>query len=136
MSVDARTNDERPIGSLFAEMSEQSQKLIRQELELARVEMSHKLSHVGRDVAIMVVGAIGLYTALLVLLATAVLAFSEAIDPPWVAALIVGVVTLLISLLVILWGRSDLKKRSLKPEQTIASLKEDKEWAKAQISRT
>ncbi|MBX6341977.1 MAG: phage holin family protein, partial [Thermomicrobiaceae bacterium] len=48
--------------------------------------------------------------------------------------LIVGVIVLAIGLVLIQMGRQNLQRTSLKPEQTIETLKEDKEWVKEQTS--
>ena len=49
--------DDRSLGELFAELAQETSTLVRQEVELARVELSQKAARVGRDVASLVVGA-------------------------------------------------------------------------------
>jgi hypothetical protein len=53
--------------------------------------------------------------------------------PDWLAALIVGLVVAVIGLVLVQRGRAALKQTTLKPEKTIESLKEDKEWVQQQV---
>jgi hypothetical protein len=52
--------------------------------------------------------------------------------PAWMAALIVGVVLLIVSGMLLMIGRTRLKQVSPKPEKTIETMKENIEWAKDQ----
>ena len=48
---------DRSIGELFAELANESGQLIRQEIALAKVELSEKATIVGRNIAYLVLGA-------------------------------------------------------------------------------
>lgn len=127
-----RKDDIRPLGELFAELSRESKTLLRQEMELAKTEISHKMIHALKDVAAMGAGVAVGYTALLVLVAALVLAIGEAL-PLWASALIVGAVLSIVALVLIMKGRNDLKREPVTPEKTAESIKETAQWAKAQM---
>jgi len=119
--------DERSLGDLFSELADETKTLISQELELAKTEMTEKAQHVGKSVAFLAAGGFVAYAGVLAILAAIILVLSQVI-PTWVAALVVGVVVALIGYLVLQKGLRDLKTANLKPEKTMASLKESKEW--------
>jgi len=123
---------ERSIAGLFGDLARESTRLLRQEIALAKSEMLAKLSPVGRGAGELVAGGLILYAGFLVLLAAAVLGLSKVV-PSWAAALIVGVVVLLVGLGVALKGRHDLKAEKLVPDRTLRTLREDAEWAREQM---
>jgi putative Mn2+ efflux pump MntP len=125
--------EERSIGQLFAELTEETRTLVRQEIQLARAELSEKVAGIGTDIGSMVGGVAVLYAGFLVLLAAIVIGLAHVIGPGW-AALLVGIVTLAIGGWMVTRGLQDMKHRNLKPEKTVASLKETKQWAKEQVS--
>jgi putative Mn2+ efflux pump MntP len=125
--------EERSIGQLFAELTEETRTLVRQEIQLARAELSEKVAGIGTDIGSMVGGVAVLYAGFLVLLAAIVIGLAHVIGPGW-AALLVGIVTLAIGGWMVTRGLQDMKQRNLKPEKTVASLKETKQWAKEQVS--
>lgn len=128
---------DRSIGSLVKELRDESTTLIRQEIALAKTEMSEKASKAGRNIASIGVGAAVLYAGVLVLLfgLTIVLYFFlknvVKLEDTWagiLAFLLVGGITALIGYGLIQKGLSALKRESLVPEKTVQSLKEDKQW--------
>jgi MFS family permease len=121
---------ERPIGELFAQLSEETSKLIRQELELARAELKEKGREAGKGAGFLggagLVGllAAGALTACLILLLDKAVA-------AWVAALIVAVVYGAIAGVLALRGKQRVQAATPPaPEQTVETVKEDVEWAK------
>jgi uncharacterized membrane protein YqjE len=127
-----QSRDDRSLGELFSELSRQTSTLIRQEVALAKVEMKQKGAEVGKDVGMMAAGGALAYAGLLALIATVIIVLAEFI-PWWLSALIVSLVVLGIGGLLVQRGMSALKQTSMAPEQTIETLKEDKEWAKKQL---
>lgn len=122
----------RSLGELFADLSKETGELVREEVVLAKAEMSHKAAEVGKDVGFLAAGGAVLYAGFLALLATAIIALAYAL-PWWLAALIVGIVVLVIGGFLVWKGMNNLKRTSLAPAQTIDTLKEDATWAKDQI---
>jgi tetrahydromethanopterin S-methyltransferase subunit C len=123
---------ERPLGDLVKQLAGQTSTLVRQEIDLAKAEMSQKASTAGKGAGLIggaaVVGllAAGALTAFLILL------LSEAMDA-WLAALIVTVVMAAVAAVLGVLGRNRIRAATpAVPEQTVETVKEDVEWAKNQ----
>jgi uncharacterized membrane protein YqjE len=117
-------------GELFKRLSEQTSALVRQEIELAKAEVSEKGKAAGAGAGMLggaaVIGllAAGALTAFIVLL------LSKAMDA-WVAALIVTVIYAAIAGALALMGRDRVRAgMPPAPEQTVETVKEDVQWAK------
>jgi len=126
------TSDTRSLGELFASLSKDTTTLVRQEIELAKTEISEKVSETGKNVASLAVGGAIAYAALLFILAAIAVGLAQIMEP-WLAVLIVGVVVAIIGLILVQKGMNALKHMNFVPQKTIATLKEDKEWAQQQI---
>jgi uncharacterized membrane protein YqjE len=119
-------------GELVKQLSEQTSTLVRQEIELAKVELEAKGKRFGEGAgmfgAAAVVGllALGTLTALVLSLLDKAMDFS-------LAALIVTLVYAAVAAVLAMSGR-DRVKRGLPaaPEQTVETVKEDVQWAKTQ----
>ena len=130
---EVRRMDERPLGELFSDLVTETTTLVRNEVALAKVEMTQKVTKAGRNVGSLVIGgAIG-YAALLALCAAAILLLNLAM-PAWLAALIVGVVVAVVAWMLISKALTALRNMDIKPQQTVESLKEDAQWIKEQVS--
>ena len=116
-------------GELLGELANNSAALVRDEIELAKQEMREKANILRSGVVTTAVGALISFVALLTLTAAAVAGLARFMDT-WLAALIVGVALALIGGSIALSGIARIKQTSLKPEQTIETLEEDKEWLK------
>ncbi len=123
--------DDRSLGELFAELTKETTTLVRQEVQLAKTEMSQKASEAGKDVGFLGAGGALAYAGLLAIIAGIILALGEII-PLWASALLVGLVVAAIGYFLVRKGINALKQVKPVPEQTIQTLKEDKEWAKDQ----
>ena len=115
---------------LLKDLSEQTTTLIRQEIELAKAEMTAKGKQVGIGAGAFGGAAlVGLY-AVGALTAAIILALSTAVDG-WLAALIVGVVYAAVAGVLALVGKNKTQAGAPPvPERAISSTKEDVEWAK------
>lgn len=127
------TRDDRSLGDLFAELTHETSTLVRQEVELARVELSQKVSRVGKDAASLAVGGALAYAGVLALVAAAILGLGEAGLPWWLSALLVGAVVGGIGYLLVERARSAIKRTDVAPRRTAETLKENREWAKEQL---
>jgi hypothetical protein len=133
MAQNARpVDDQRSLGELFGDLSREISTLFRQEVQLARAEITSKIPKLGKDIGFLVAGGVVAYTGVLALVATAIIALAYAL-PWWLAALIVGVVVTAAGLLLVQRGIAALRGESLAPQQTMATLKEDAQWAKEQM---
>jgi Flp pilus assembly protein TadB len=124
---------ERPIGELLKQLSEETTRLVHQELELAKAELTQKGRQAGMGAGMFGgAGALGL-AALGALTACFILALN-AVMPAWLAALIVAVVYGIIAFVLVKQGQARMRRATPPvPEQTIETVKEDVEWAKTQI---
>jgi hypothetical protein len=127
-----QTRDERSLGELFAELTRETSTLVRQEVNLAKTEMTQKASAVGKDVGFLAAGGAVLYAGVLALLAAIILALTALGLPAWLAALLVGVVVVGIGAFLVQRGLTALRRTNLAPQQTIETLKEDTTWVKQQ----
>jgi hypothetical protein len=130
------TDDElrdRPLGELLKQLSEETTRLVHQELELAKAELTQKGRQAGMGAGMFGgAGALGL-AALGALTACFILALN-AVMPAWLAALIVAVVYGIVAFVLVKQGQAKVKQATPPvPEQTIETVKEDVEWAKTQM---
>ena len=123
------------IAELVKQLSEQSSRLARQEVELAKAEMTVKGKQAGIGAGMFGgAGIVGLY-ALGALIAAAILALATAVAP-WLAALIVAVVLAAIAGVLALQGKNKVQQATPPvPEQATESVKEDVEWAKTRAQQ-
>jgi hypothetical protein len=128
---------------LFSELSKETSTLMRQEVNLAQVEITQKATIVGKQVGSLVVGGAVGYAALLIILIALIIGLSQLISlifgwtiitSAWVAAAIIGLIVGGIAFSLITSALATLKKTDLTPQQTIESLKEDAQWIKNQVS--
>ena len=126
------TKDDRSLGELFSALTQEATTLMRQEVALAKAEMSQKLLSLVKNVGFLVAGGAVAYTGLLALLAALVLGTAAAGLPLWASALLVGGVLLCLSGFLVMQGLKALKNADPVPQQTVETLKEDIEWAKQQ----
>ena len=126
------TRPDASIGDLFADLTRDMSTLVRQEVQLAKTEVTHKLSSVGKDVGFMVVGGLLAYSGFLALIAAIIIILGSVGVPWWLSALLVGIVVAAVGYFLIMKGRDALKRLDMAPHQTIQTLKEDAEWAKEQ----
>lgn len=123
----------RSIPELFSDAVGQLVKLIGNEFELARAEVSEKAGEVGRATAMIGAGAVVLIPALvLLLLAVSAGLMSGGFSPP-VAYLLTGLVTALVSAGLMGFGLSRLSADNLKPSMTLEQVQRDKVAAKEMV---
>lgn len=121
------------LGELFKQLSTDTGELIRQEAALAKTEMRDVGSTLARDGAKMgVAAALGLVGAM-ALATFLVISLGDLLgDAYWLSALLVGLIAVGVAVML---GRNavrDIKERGVKPKQTIATLREDGDWASQQ----
>lgn len=127
-----QSRDDRSLGELFGQLTRDISTLARQEITLAKTEMSQKASEAGKDVGYLAVGGAIAYAGFLAILAAIVIILATFL-PWWLSALIVGIVVAIVGFIMIQRGRENLSNLNPAPEQTIETLKEDREWAKEQM---
>jgi xanthine/uracil permease len=121
------------LSSLVSNLTDEVRTLIRGEVRLAQAEMSEKASQAGKGAGSIAAAGAVLFSGFLVLLAAAVYGLHTIIDygeTPWLSALIVGGIVLIIGFILLQAGRKKLKTLQMAPERTMASFKNDKDVAK------
>lgn len=121
------------IGGMLSGLLKDLQDLVRGEVALAKAEIKEDVSTAGKGVAALATAAFLGMTGFVFLM----LGLTYLINlywRMWVSAAVVGAALLVIAAVLGMSGKKKLSATSLKPEQTIDSLKEDQQWAKAQIS--
>ncbi|HET7469469.1 MAG TPA: phage holin family protein [Gemmatimonadales bacterium] len=128
-----RTAEERSIGELFGELSQDMALLVRQEAQLAKTEMQTKLSRVTGDLISLAAGGVVALVGGLAITAAVILLLIHPIGvTPWLAALIVGALLGIIGWVMLQRGLKDLKRTDPTPRRTVETIKEDIQWAKEQ----
>jgi len=123
---------ERPVGDLVKQLAGQTSTLVRQEIDLAKAELSEKGRVAGKGAGLLGGAAVVGLLAAGSLTACLILALSEAI-PDWLAALVVALVLGAVAAVLALQGRNRMRAAGPPvPEQTVETVKEDVEWAKTQ----
>lgn len=125
--------DDRSLGELFSDLTKEMGTLVRQEVQLAKTEMTDKAASYGKDAGFIGAGAAIAYAGFLAIILAIILLLGLAI-PMWVSALIIGVVVAAIGAFLILNGYNRLKSTTPAPTQTIDTLKEDARWMKEQTT--
>lgn len=113
------------VGELFSRLSEQSSRLVRSEIELAKAELARKAKAGAIGAGLLAGAALFGFFGFAVILTTIILALSLVLEP-WLAALIVAVVLLAIAGVLALLGKKSLEKGvPPTPERTAENVKQD-----------
>jgi hypothetical protein len=124
---------DRSIGELFGQLTQDMTLLVRQEIQLARTEMSEKLSRFTTNLVSVLSGGFVAYLGGLALVAALILAVRDLanISLAW-SALIVGAVLAIVGYVMLQKGVKEIKRVDLAPRRTVETLKDDVQWAKEQ----
>lgn len=123
---------ERSLGGLFTELTQETTTLFRQEIQLAKSEMTEKVRKAGAGIVTIAIGAVLALVAFQALVASAICGLALAL-PWWLSALIVGVVLMLLGAAAAMRGLSALRRERLAPRRTIESLRANTRWAREQM---
>ncbi|MGO1286420.1 MULTISPECIES: phage holin family protein [Brachybacterium] len=116
--------EEASVAHLVDRLSEQTSRLVRDELKLARAEYTEKAKQGGTAAGLFGAGAVLAWFGLGALIATVILLLALVL-PPWAAALIVTVVVFLASGVAALLGKKKAEGLTPTPERTVATLRRD-----------
>jgi uncharacterized membrane protein YqjE len=132
--MDAATNGsrDRPTSELLKQLSEQTAALVRQEVELAKLELREKGRKAGMGAGMFGgAGVLGVY-AFGALTACIILALATFL-PGWLAALVVALAYGAVAAVLALRGKAQIKQAGpLVPEQAVDTTREDVRWVKTQ----
>lgn len=119
------------LGDLIGDLASNTASLVRDEVALVRQELHQKLKTVQAVVAVIAVGAFIALIAGMALCATVILALAKFIGIGLLmSTLLVGLALAILAGALISIGISKIKRTNFKPEQTIETLEENKEWLK------
>jgi uncharacterized membrane protein YqjE len=139
------TSSDQSIPELTRQLSEQTTRLVRQEVELAKAELGEKAKTAGIGAGMFgAAGIVGLF-ALGALTAAAILALDSAMAG-WLAALIVAVVYGAVAAVLAMQGKQEVLSLTGRtrvqratppvPKQALDSTKEDVQWTKERVKAT
>lgn len=137
MAVDSGTDGRRGIGALLRDLAEGSADLVRGEVRLARVELGTAAGGAGRGIAFFAMGGVLLLLGTLAAFTGVILLVGDQWLPRdlyWLAALLVALIAGGLAAWLASRGRKALSPSALVPAKTVATLKEDKEWLKQQMT--
>jgi len=135
-TVETPPREGRSLIALFSDLWRETSTLVHEEAELAKAEMSEKVSQVGTGVAAIAIGGAIIFAGFIVLLFAAVNGLAMMLPPDhaeWLAPLIVGLAVMVLGFVALAKGRSELKTSNLKPERSMQSLRQDTELVKEHV---
>lgn len=126
----------RGLGNLLKDAAQATTQLIRQEGRLTLLESKRLASHVILGTGMIALGGVLLLLGVIVLVTGVImlLGYEWLRGDYWLAALIVTVVLGIIAAALAIWGKSFISPERLEPDETLATLKEDKEWLKRRLT--
>lgn len=132
------------IPSLLKELRDETTTLLRQEVALAKTELSEKASHLASNSVKIAIGAFVAYAGAIIVLfglsdLVAMLFVRAGVDADmatWLARAAVGLIVILVGWVMLTKAKKALSSESLVPEKTLQSLEENKEWAQAKLQHS
>lgn len=128
------SDDPQGLTGLLSSLFNDTTTLVSQEIALAKAEISQKISKAANAIGSIVVAGAILQAGFVILLGAIVLALSHVLTP-WLAALIVGVVVVLIGVSMLKKAKSTLSSDQMMPERTMDSLQRDQSMLKEHTHR-
>ena len=134
---------ERSLADLMRELRDETTTLLKQEIALAKTELSENAAKAGRNVATLGIGAMVAYAGFILLLVALSLLAQVGLERAglnqeiarWLGPAAVGLIVAVIGYMLIAKAKTTLSKESLAPKKTIQTLKEDKQWTQEKLSR-
>jgi len=132
--------DERSLGQILKDLTSETSTLLRQEVDLAKTEMSEKATRIGSNVGSLAVGGAVAFLGSLALLFALIYGLTSLLDQfmslrvaVWLAPLAVGLVLAAVGYSMIQKARESLRHEGIAPKKTTESLQENKEWLKTRM---
>jgi uncharacterized membrane protein len=133
-------NGNHSLSSLFTSLTREVSNLIRQEVALARAEVSEKVSQLESGAGslaaggmIILIGLFFLAQALVFGVAALLQLWTSAVVAAWLAPLLVGLVIVIVGWVLLARGRSTLRARNLTPRRTVDSLRRDEQLVEEHV---
>jgi len=125
--------DNTSIGALIRQLTREVPELFTKELALAKAELQESLTTLKAGVAAVAGAAVVLLAGLIILLMSAVYGLATIMEL-WLAALIVGGVTLIIGFIMLQSGKKQFEPAHLTPDRTLHAVQQDKDALKRKMS--
>lgn len=132
-NTDTSVNESASIGGLLRQLTREVPELLSKELALAKAELQQSLTRLKAGTAAVAGGAIVLLAGLIILLLAAVYGLGTVVEM-WLAALIVGAVTLIIGFIMLQSGKKQFEPSHFTPDRTLHAMQEDKELVRRKVS--
>lgn len=117
----------RSIAGLFSDLWRETTTLVHEEAELAKADVTEKVSQAVNGVAAVAVGGAIVFAGFLALLLAAINALMPFLPPdmaPWLSPLIVGLVVMIVGYISLSSGKAKFKARNLTPSRSAESLRQ------------
>jgi hypothetical protein len=125
--------ENRSLIALFSDLFRETSTLVHQEAALAKVEISEKVSEVGKGIAALAIGGAIFFAGFIVLLFAASNGLAMMLPEEhanWLAPLIVGLAVMLVGFIALGIGKHELSSTNLTPSRTLDSLRQDSQLVK------
>ena len=130
-----RQGNEHSVGELVARASAQVSQLVREEMQLARMEMTEKGKRAGVGGGMLVAAAVVAFIAVEAGVAAAIAGLAT-VWPVWLSALVIMAALFLVAALLAVLGRSEVRRATpAKPERAIQGVHDDIETIKGKVRR-
>jgi len=127
----------RSLVGLFSDLFRETSTLVHEEAQLAKAEISEKVSQLGSGAAEIAAGGAILFAGFIVLLFALVNALAMFLPPDhaaWLAPLIIGLLVMIVGYIALSKGRKHFKAETLKPSRTMESLRKDSEVVRGHLN--
>jgi fatty acid desaturase len=129
----AAPEQDASVVGLLRQLSREVPDLFSKELALAKAELQASLTTLKAGIAGVAGGAIVLLAGFIILLMSAVYGLSM-VMAPWLAALIVGIVVMIVGFVMLQSGKKQFEPSHFKPERTLGALNKDQEALRRKVS--
>lgn len=127
--------DDRSIGELLAQLSQETAELVRREVRLAETEITQKAYRAGKNAGFVAAGGALAYAGLLAVVAGIIMLFGRS-RRPWFSAFSVGLSVAGAGALLALKGLDALRREGVAPQETVETLEENREWLRDRTDQT
>jgi uncharacterized membrane protein YqjE len=129
----ANGDSDTSVLSLIRQLTHEVPALISEELALAKAEIRSSVATAKAAAAALAGGMVIMLAGLVILLLAAVYALAMFMAP-WLGALIVGVIAMIVGFVMVQSGKKHLEATQLAPERTMNSLHKDKDAIQRKVS--
>jgi putative superfamily III holin-X len=128
--------ENRSLVALFSDLFRETSTLVHQEAELAKAEITEKVSEVGKGIAALAIGGAIVFAGFIVLLFAASNGLAMMLPEEhanWLAPLIVGLAVMVLGFIALGIGKHELSRTNLTPSRTLDSLRQDGQLIKEHV---